>query len=474
MSNGREVWAWGMYDLANQSFALLIITLLFSIYVQEIVSPGAGLTPDEVAAVEVFTEARQDDPTLAATAEVQASIDRIDEAAGRGQFNWSLLQGSSMLLVVLLSPLVGAMADARGWRKQFLIAGGFACALLTASLAGVGPGMLWLAALLYIPANLLFQLGENVLASFLPDVATPRTIGRVSALGWTMGYIGALMLLVITGAAMQLLGLAEPVKWRVFFIFAGVWFALGIVPATLLLRNDPPDVDAGDGRSIVVQSVGRLLDTAKRVREYRQLATFLAGFFVYGFGVQVIIAFAGILAKSFGFVQTELVLFVAQITVVAGIAAALTGRFQDRIGAKNTVLIYLGVWIISCSGLLAIELIWPTVGPKWPLWIVGNGLGLGLGGIGTSSRAMVARFTPPHRSAEFFGLWGLAYKLAGALGTLSFGVVAAALGQAASLGLLLGFFVVGTILVLPVNETAGLCAARRAQRRRAAELAGQS
>ncbi len=414
----RQVLVWGLYDLANQSFTLLIITLLFSLYVREVVVEGG------------------------------------DE---HGSFVWSLMHGGSLLLVVLLSPPLGALADARGWRKRFLVGTGLLCAVLTCALALVGPGAVLLAALLYIPANLCFQLGENFLASFLPLITSPRQVGRVSAIAWTMGYIGALILLVLTAAGMVIFDLRAVAQWRPFFVFAGLWFLLGLLPAAFWLRDDPPDADAPG-------ALQRLRTTLREARRYRQLGRFLVAFCVYSFGVQVIVGFASIIASDFGFRQIHLVLFVAQLTVVAGIAAALTSRYQDRIGAKATIAIYLAIWIVSALMLLLIRLVWQGQGPQWPLWVTGNLMGLGLGGIGTASRAMVARFTPRHRSAEFFALWGVGYKLAGAVGVLAFGGIARAFGQIASLVLLLGFFVLGFILLTRVDERAGLRSARRAQR----------
>jgi UMF1 family MFS transporter len=427
LPNPREVWAWGMYDLANQSFTLLIITLLFSRYMEAVVVPPgpAGDT-------------------------------------GPGKFTWALIHGGSLLLVVIVSPLAGAIGDIRGWRKQILIATGVLCACLTAALGYIGPGMILLAALLYVPANLCYQIGENFLASFLPEVSTSRNIGRVSAIGWTMGYVGALVLLIIVVLGMLRLGREDTETWPPFFIFAGAWFLIFMIPATIVLRNDQPV--ARDGGGLLRQSFGRLAETVGQVRRYRQLAMFLLAFFIYGFGVQVVIGFASIIAASYGFEKAQLVGFVAQITVTAGVAAGLTMLFQDRIGARFTVMIYLVVWLVSCAGLIAIKLIWPAQGPQWPLWVVGNGLGFGLGGIGTASRSMVGRFTPKHKRAEFFGLWGFVYKLAGGLGVLSFGAVAGLFGEVASLVLLWSFFLVGLLLMLPVNEVAGVCAARRVER----------
>lgn len=465
LPNSREVWAWGMYDLANQSFTLLIITLLFSLYVKDVATPQPAFADSEILLLEQVEagELAKDDPSVADL------VERRDEAERVGAWNWSLMHGGSLLAVVLLSPLAGALADSRGWRKRALIVTGVLCAGLTMGLAGVAPGMILLAALIYVPANICYQLGENMLASFLPQISTSRTIGRVSAIGWSMGYVGALLLLVLVVSVMLGLGLRSPESWRPFFVLAGMWFLLGMLPVVLYLRNDPPD--GVRTRGPVADAIARLRDTIEHASSYRELVRFLIAFFVYGLGVQTIIAFASILAASFGITQTLLVVFVLQLTVTAGLAAFLTSKFQDRIGAKRTVVVYLGVWIASCVGL--IYLTFSPGAPQAAFWIIGNGLGIGLGGIGTASRSMVGRFAPRHRTAEFFGLWGMAYKLAGAIGVLSFGGVTRAFGPEAAIILLTSFFVVGLILVLPVRESRGYRAAREAERDHAREGDGE-
>ena len=431
LENPKTVCAWGLYDLANQSFTLLINTLLFSIYFKEVV---VG-----------------------------------DDA--KGDSLWGLTFAGSMLLVVIASPLLGAVADCRGWRKNFLIWTGVGCCLLTMSFGLIPANAVTLAILLYVPANFLYQIGENFLASFLPSVSTPRTIGRVSATGWAMGYIGALLLLIITGLGMTLLGLGATENWRPFFVFAGVWFALNMIPAAVMLREPKPDQTHG-ASTLAGEAFLRLKETIASASQYRQLVRFLTAFFIYGMGVQVIIAFASIIAKDFGFDQTKLVLYVLQITVTAGIAAIATAKFQDRVGAKPTVLIYLGIWSASALGLLFLSFVkanpqWNIrffENPEWFFWVVGNGIGFGIGGIGTASRSIVGRFAPDHKTGEFFGLWGMVYKFAAVVGVSSFSQVKAWIGMPASLGLLLGFFALGFVLMLRVDEMAGYRAARRASR----------
>lgn len=421
LSNPKEVWAWGMYDLANQSFTLIINTLLFAVYFREVVV-GDTTTGDRL---------------------------------------WAILFSSSMFLVVLASPIVGALADARQWRKEFLMLSGAGCSAATCALAFLRPDLIWLAAILYIPANFMYQIGENMLASFLADVATSRNIGRVSAIGWTMGYAGALVLLGLTLAAMFAFGLEESEAWRPFFVFAGLWYLLGMIPAALYLRERPRPA-AQRLKHPIADAFARMRETVVHAASYRQLLIFLLAFFVYGFGIQTVISFASPLATDFGFGKMQLVILMAQITITAGIASAATSFFQDRIGAKSTIQIYLGVWVLSTISLAILS--WDESLPRWLLWVIGNGIGFGLGGIGTASRAIVARFTPNHKSAEFFGLWAVSFKLSATIGVLSFGLVKADFGNTKALILLAGFFVVGFLLLLPVNETRGVRAAQRANR----------
>lgn len=423
INNPREVIAWGLYDLANQSFTLLIITLLFPLYFKEIAVGDSN----------------------------------------KGDALWSAGAGLALFMVVVLSPIVGAMTDAHSARKKALIGTGFVCAALTCALALVAPGMWWLGLLLFIPANICYQLGENMLASFLPSLSTPRTIGRVSGIGWSMGYAGSLALLVLVLGGVKLFGLDGTENWRPFFVLAGLWFAIWMIPAMLVL--DEPERHEVDpdklGLGLIVERMKRTVRDASR---FKQLARFLVAFFVYGLGVQTMIMFAAILASDFGIKEIGLVIFTLQIAVTAGLSAILVSRVQDRIGIKPTIAFFLMVWIISSGSLFLVKAFGPADPPQWIFWVIGNGIGMGLGGIGTSSRAMVGFFAPKKRVGEFFGLWGMTYKLAGAIGVLSFGQVKAWIGDAPALALLSTFFGVGLVLLARVNVGAGIRAARRADK----------
>jgi UMF1 family MFS transporter len=418
-----QLWSWISFDVANQSFTLIVNTLLFSIFFQQVV---------------VQDPARDD-------------------------LLWALTYATSMMLVVLASPIAGAIADDRAWKKRALLITGFLCAAFTCGLALIGPGQFWLAVLLYIPANFMFSIGENFLSSFLPELSNRENFGRVSGFSWACSYSAALLLLLLTAGGMLAFGWKSPDDWRPVFVFAGLWFFAFAIPTLLFLRERPAPADR-PRTPLLRAGFHRLADSVGHARRFRDVALLFAASLFYGTGMSVIIMFASILAKEFGFDDIQLVLFVAVITVSGVLGTLLPTFYQDRLGHKRTTLLLLGVWIVTTAGFAAFA--WlrahaadPAAFPTWPLWLVGNLIGFGLGSLGSANRAFVGYLTPATRSAEFFGLWGLVFKLA-AVFTIPFGFAKDAWGTPAALLVLLGFLAVGGVLTLFIDEQRGLAAAR--------------
>lgn len=401
-----------MYDLANQSFQLLINTLLFSIYIQQVVVGQAE----------------------------------------KGEKTWAMMVASQTALVVLLSPILGALADARQWKRELLLGTGVFCSALTIALAVVGPGQLWLAALIYIPAAVACGLGESFLASFLPQISTERNVGFVSALGWTMSYVGALFLLGIVALYTWGLGYEQPSEMPPMFVVAGVWFFLGIIPAAIYLRERPVAALSGAPSG----AWRRLARSVRETRRFAQLARFLVIFYVYTISVQAMIQFLGLIAIGSGFSLKRSVIFALVIATASGIGALTTATVQDRLGHRRTIQVFLALWLAGAIGLIAAR----SAGSDSPLfWAVSAFIGLGLGGIGTASRALVGLFTPADRAAEFFGVWGMTTKLAAITGA----VVVLAVGIDVGLYVLAACFAAGIGLMFTVNERAGAAAARSVQ-----------
>lgn len=420
LANGRAVWAWGMYDLANQSFQLLINTLLFSVFVQQVV---------------------------------------VVDNREQGNRVWGAMVAGSLLLVALLSPVLGAIADHRAWKRELLLATGVICAVFTAALALVAPGQLPLAIVLYVVAALACGLGENFLGSFLPEISTPKNVGYISALGWTMSYVGAVLLLAITAFYAYGLGREEPAQARPIFVFAGVWFGAGIVPAALFLRERARP-KPGASVTVVGEAFRRLGASVRDAGRFGDLSRFLASFFVYSMGTQTMIFFLGIIASDLGFGLDESLLFALVIALTAGVSAAVVARYQDRFGHTRTVRVFLVIWIAATLAIAGGEaLSIPAPG----YFLVAGLIGLGLGGIGTASRAVVGAFTPEARAGEAFGVWGMVYKLSGIAGAVSFGLLSGALGMPPALLVVVGFFGVGLLMLGAVDEQRGIRTAAQAE-----------
>ncbi len=415
VSQRGQVCAWGMFDLANQSFTLLIVTLFYAVYFKT----------------------------------------RVVADEGRGEALWGQAFALASALAVLASPFVGAAADVRGRRKSWLLGTGAGCVALTMSLSLVGPGDVGLGMGLFVGACALFMLGENFLGSFLPQISSPETAGRVSAIGWTFGYVGALVCLP---AALLIPGVAEGTDggYRRVFVFAGVWFALAALPTALFLRDTRLRADERAGSGTVIEALRRLGRTAREIGRFRDLAVFLSAFFAYSCGVQVIVVFAGIIAERHLGGGSRIVWFVWLLAAISGVASFATAHLHDRVGRRTALVAALVVWVLTALGASMLP---ERGGPMWALWLLGAGVGVGLGVVGPASRALVADLTPPSRSAEFFGFWGLAYKSAGVVGPLSYGLVSAWAGSRTAMALVAGAFALGLGGLALVDVGAGRRAA---------------
>lgn len=424
----RQLWSWISFDVANQSFTLLVNTLLFSIFFSQVV----------------------------------VRDDAIDDRV------WALTYGASMLLTALLSPLAGAVADERAWKKPMLIGSGILCGIFTCGLALIQPGQIWLAVLLYIPANFLFSIGENFLASFLPGLAKQDQLGRVSGFSWACAYTAALLLLIVTAAAMLACGLKDTSSWRPFFVFAGLWFVAFTIPTAIGLKEPRGAASSHGGGNLLTAGFVRLAGSIRETGKRKDLAILLGASLFFGTGMNVVVFFASKLAAEYGFSQVDLVVFVGVITVSGIVGTVLPTLLQDRIGHRKTTLLLLFLWILTTAGFAGYAKLHdahsasgaPGDFPRWPLWLIGNLLGFGLGSLGSANRAFVGFLAPPDREAETFGMWGLVWKLS-AIMTFPFAWVKDTAGTPEALVLLDGFLILGLLLVLFIDEQRGAASAGR-------------
>ncbi len=416
----REVWVWAMYDFANSGYTTVVITAVFGAY---FVAAVAGNAP-------------------------------------WATFAWTLALSVSYALVMFTAPLIGAWADAHAGKKRLLWFTTLGCVGFTALLFFAGPGALVLAIGALVLSNYFFGTGENLIAAFLPELARPRALGRVSGWGWSLGYVGGLVSL---GASLVWIGWAQgrglgadefvPVS----MLITAALFALASLPTLLLLRERAvprPQARARDAWSEVRHTLGHL-------QQLPDLRRFLVCTVLYQAGIQAVITLAAIYASQvFHFDTAQTIQLVLLVNVTAALGAFIFGHVQDRIGHVRAIAVTLVGWL----GMVLLA--WAAPDERM-FWVAANLAGLCMGASQSAGRAMVGLLAPPARQAEFFGLWGLAVKLASILGPLTYGAASwlTAGDHRQSLLVTGSFFVAGMVALRGIEAGRGWRAAHRFARR---------
>ncbi len=412
----REVWAWAMYDFANSGFTTVVITAIFNAYFVAVVAGNA----------------------------VWAT------------FAWSAALAVSYALILLTAPLLGAYADARAAKKKLLAAVSIGCVAGTAALALVGPGDVLLAAALLILANFCFGSGENLIAAFLPEIARGRRLGRVSGWGWSLGYLGGIASLAASlayiGWAQQRGHGAEQFVPVSLLITAGL-FALAALPTFLILRERAIPQARQDG--FVATACARFVASLRQAGRYPDLRRFLVCVVFYQAGIQAVIVLAAIYAQqALAFAVRDTLVLILAVNLAAAVGAFAFGYVQDRLGHVRTLALTLGGWIA------VVVLAWSAADAA-RFWLAAGLAGLCMGAAQSAGRALIGYFSPSARRAEFYGLWGLAVKLASMLGPLTYGAVTWLTGGDHRLAILITglYFVLGLLLLSGVDARRGRKAA---------------
>ncbi len=408
----REVFAWAMYDFANSGYTTVVVTAIFNAYFVGVVFAGLSW----------------------------------------GTFAWTLALSVSYALIILTAPIIGAYADAHAAKKKLLAITTSGCVLGTALLALVGPGDLALAFTLIVVSNVFFGTGENIVAAFLPELARGEAMGKVSAWGWSLGYIGGLITLAVCLAfVIWARGHGETEAEFVpvtMLITAGV-FALASSFTFLLLKERALPQQAQKG--VAVRALARVAETLRHASQFEDLLRFLGCIVLFQSGVQTVIALAAIYAQeAMGFTTQDTIVLVLLVNITASLGAFVFGQWQDRLGHRKTLALTLIGW---CSMVVIAYLSTGRVG----FWVAANIAGLCLGASQSAGRALVGYLTPADRHAEFFGLWGLAVKLASILGPLTYGAVTWLTDNDHRTAMLITgvFFVLGLVVLKSVDPERG-------------------
>ena len=410
----RSTLGWCFYDWANSAFPTVIITFIFSAYFTEFIA--------------------------------------IDRVSGTSQWGWTL--SVSGLVVAFSAPLLGAIADCTGRRKPWILFFTWVCAILTGLLWYVKPEIefIFIALVLVGCANYAFEMATVFYNAMLPDLATRRTIGRLSGWGWGLGYAGGLICLGLALAG--LINTETPVfglnksrfeHLRAVGPMVALWMLFFAIPLFLWATDKPSSYLA---MSLAIQQGwAKLKKTIYQAVKYRYIIRFLFARMLYMDGLNTLFAFGGIYAAgTFGMSFPELIYFGIILNVTAGLGAVGFAWLDDKIGPKRVIQISIIGLIIFFSALLFVE-------SKTLFWTFAIPLGVFVGPTQAASRSMLAHLSPESIRTEMFGLFALSGKATAFIGPAILAFITNELNsQRAGMTIILVFFALGLALLAGVPK----------------------
>jgi UMF1 family MFS transporter len=399
MKNRFKIFVWTLYDFANTSFSIVVVTALFAVYFKKTIASGESI----------------------------------------GDFYWSLATSISMVITAIISPILGAIADHSAGKKRFLLFFTLLCIIGTAMLYFTKSGAVLYAMIIFILSNVGFEAALVFYDAFLPELTEPKNYGRVSGYGFAMGYLGSFATLAIALPFINnnLVKETFPVSSLFFLIFAA--------PIFIFLHDNRKKVE----REVSYFKIGfeRVRSTITNLKNYKNLATFLLAFFFYIEGVNTVIFFAGNYASTtIGFSDFEVLLFFLTVQSTAIIGSILFGIVSDSYGQKKTIVVSLLLWIVTVFYAFLVK-------DKTNFYIVGLLAGSVMGATQSTSRSLMSKLTPEEKKTEFFGFYSFFGKSSAVLGPLVFGLISYATNnQRIAILSIAFFFVVGLFILTKVKD----------------------
>ncbi|WP_061961291.1 MFS transporter [Demequina flava] len=378
----KQVWAWALWDWATQPFNSVIITFVFT---------ALYLTSDSFIDPEIVALGEDSPEYLDASAALDANLGWGITAAG--------------ILVALLAPVLGQRADAAGRRKSWL---GVMTLVLVACVGGLyfvepAPDMFWLGAGLIALGSIVAEIANVNYYAMMTQVSTPSTMGRVSGLGWGLGYMGGIVALVIVVVldTFSWFGMdtSEGMAYRLIAVGCAVWTLLFAWPLFVYVPESKvkrrPTVSLWRGYAVLVGDLKRLWNEA------RATLWFLLASAVYRDGLAGVFTFGAIIAaKAFGFSDQQVIIFGIAANLIAGVSTMIFGRFDDRWGPRRVIVLALATIVVAGIVIVVFYQVGTIV-----FWICGLILSGMVGPAQAASRSLLARLSPAGREAEMFGLY---------------------------------------------------------------------
>ncbi|MEM9195234.1 MAG: MFS transporter, partial [Myxococcota bacterium] len=379
---------------------------------------------------------------------------------------WGLAISISMICVTLTAPITGAVADRSGKKRPLLLAYVILGVIATAALGLVPPGAGLTAFLLYIVANFAFEGAYVFYNAFLPELAPPEQLGRLSGYGWALGYIGGLLALVVCLPLVpsEYTAAERGAASNIYYVVA-VWYAVFSIPAFVFLR----DKGGGDRpeEGYVLASIRQLIGTLKAIKTFRYVVIFLIAYFLYNDAITTVIEFVGVFTKEvLQFTPGDNIVLFLVLNVIAAPGAMLFGFLLDRIGGKRALMITLVLWVFVVIGAALTQ-------TKGAFWGVAALAAVVIGATQSSSRALMARLAPRKRVGEFMGFLALSGKASAVLGPAIYGIVAEnaapeddpGMGHRIAIVVIGSFFLIALGVLSRLNERAGMERAREEDER---------
>lgn len=413
----REVLSWAAYDFANSGYTTVVLTAVFSAYF----------------------------------------VGQVAGNASWATFLWTFILGLSNLAVMLTMPAIGRRSDARASRKSWLLGVTLVCVACVCGLYWVRQGDILLAVALIILSNYCWSLGESLCAAWLPELARPEAMGRVSGWGWGFGYLGGMLTLGVSlfwVSHVQGQGgdAADAVPGTM--LITATLYLLAALPMFLFVRDRalPHATEAA-------QALRSLLDIRqgwRRLGAFADFRRFLLVGFCFNAGVFVVITLTAVYAEQvMGFQMAETMTLFFAVNIAAALGAFLFGHVEDRIGHRHALMITLLGWIAVVALAVFMQ-------SRAAFWGAATLAGLCIGSSQSVGRALAGVMAPGHRLAEFYGLWAAATRSAAIIGPITYGAISWGTGGNHRMALLCtgAFFVVALALLFCVNIARGIERAR--------------
>ncbi|MBN2383484.1 MFS transporter [bacterium] len=411
----RMVNSWSMYDWANSAYATTILAVVLPVYYSQVA--GADL-PGNTATV-----------------------------------FWGYTHTIALLIVALLAPVLGTMADLCGIKKRLLLGAAALGTVFTACLYMVRTGDWFIASFFFIISFIGYAAADLFYNSLLPHVAHQEDLDRVSTRGYAFGYLGGGLLLALNVVMIMTMSDKEWAQ-RLSFLSVAVWWALFTLPLIVNIPEPTCPHERVRSEYLIRASFRQLKQTFMHIRRYNQLLLFLIAFWIYNDGIGTIIKMASIYAREIG-LSIDTIIAALLLTQFVGIPCSFAfGRLARRIGTKNSI--YLGLIIYTFIAMGGYFMSRPG-----HFWLLAALVGLVQGGTQALSRSLFAAMSPKAHSAEFFGFYGMSSKFAGIVGPFVFAVVGQMSGSSRlSIVVLVVFFIGGGLLLSQVDVDQGILVAR--------------